>query len=76
MRDDTDHYCQSTGGNWPPSHWDMAKLLDFLQTALGIGDGNRTDLPVSLSPDALQHQRTTESDRRLKHHSAVQSPLL
>lgn len=75
-RNDTDQHRQSTSRNRPSSYWDMAEFFDFLQIALDVGDGNRADLPVSLSSDAFQHQRTIESDRRFKHHLAVQSSFL
>lgn len=54
----------------------MAELLRPVQAALDGGDGNGIDLPVPLPPDALQRPGDDESDRRLKHHLAVQSPLL
>lgn len=75
-RNDTDQHRQSASRNWSPSYWDMAEFLDFLQSVLDVGDGNRADLPVSLPSDAFQHQRIGESDRLFKHHLAVQSPFL
>lgn len=53
----------------------MAEFLYLLQANLVGGDGNRIDLPVSLPPDALQHEGAAQSDRRLKHYLAVQSAL-
>lgn len=73
--DDTDQHRQSTGRNRPPSYWDLAKFFYFLQTTLVDCDGNRADLPVSISFDALQHRGAAESDRRFKHHSTVQPSL-
>lgn len=73
--DDTDQHRQSTGRNRPPSYWDLAKFFYFLQTTLVDCDGNRADLPVSISFDALQRRGAAESDRRFKHHSTVQPSL-
>lgn len=74
--DDTDQHCQSTGRNWPSSYGDLAEFFDFVQTILDDHHGNGADLPVSIPSDALQHRRAVESDRRLKHHLAVQPPFL